>query len=80
MNILEGYEGEVCLCPCVFLLADWELAWVVSTDAVVVAVVRVADRGTAVVRSARLRQTFIASWALQQPVTHITLQTCKKTK
>lgn len=32
-----------------FLPTNWKLAWVVCADAVMVAVVRVADRGAAVI-------------------------------
>lgn len=65
---------------CVFWPADWKLARVVCADAVVVAVVRVADRRTAVVCRAGPGHTVVACWALQQPVTHFTLQTWREVK
>ena len=58
MNI----HASVCV---MFLPANWKLAWVVCADAMVVAVVKVADRGTAIVCNARLGHTFVACWALQ---------------
>lgn len=54
--------------------ANWKLAWMVCADAMVVAVIKVAGGGTAVVGSAGLGDTFVPRWALQQPVAHITLQ------
>lgn len=47
------------------LPADGKLIWMVCADAMVVAVVKVADRGAAVVCCARLRPTFVAFRALQ---------------
>lgn len=68
-----GEKHNVCVCVCVLLPAYWKLVWVVCADAVVVAVVRVADRGAAVVCRAGLGHTLITCWALKQPVTHTAL-------
>lgn len=61
----ERYKISVQACLCVFLPANWKLARVVCTDAVVVAVVKVADRRTAIVPSARLGHTLVTVLALQ---------------
>ena len=84
-NTFSEMENEctsrcVCVCVCVFWPADWKLARVVCADAVVVAVVKVADRRTAVVWRAGPGHTVVACWALQQPVTHFTLQTWREVK
>lgn len=64
---------------CEFLLANWKLGLVVCADAMVVAVVKVAVRRTAVVRRTRLGHTLVTRWALKQPVTHIGLHTWRET-
>lgn len=55
------------------LPANGTLAWVVCADAVVVAVVKMADRRAAVVGSVRLGHTIMTCWTLQYPLTHIRL-------
>lgn len=50
----------------------------VRADAMVVAVVKVAVRRTAVVRRTRLGHTLVTRWALKQPVTHIGLHTWRE--
>lgn len=50
----------------------------VCADAMVVAVVKVAVRRTAVVRRTRLGRTLVTRWALKQPVTHIGLLTWRE--
>lgn len=59
-----------------FLPTDWKLAWVVRADAMMVAVVGVADRGAAVVWSSRPRDAVVACSALQQPLADVGLQAC----
>lgn len=45
----DRYQTGVQACLCVLLLANWRLVHVMCTDAVVVTVVKVADRGTTIV-------------------------------
>lgn len=55
------------------LPANGTLAWVVCADAVVVAVVKMADRRAAIVGSVRLGHTIMTRRTLQYPLTHICL-------
>lgn len=53
-----------------------ELSRVVRADAVMVAVVGMADGGAAVVGRPRLRRAAVTRRALQQPLAHVSLQAC----
>lgn len=58
------------------LPANRKRAWVVCADAVMVAVVRMAEGGAAVVRSSGLWRAAVTCLALQQPLADVSLQAC----